>query len=131
LGVIVVDASVVVQTLLRLPGADAVEARLLAAQSVHAPHHMELEVLQTIRRVEHRGEIAEASGKAAVGALKNFRVNLHDNGDLLLRVWALRRNLTCYDAAYVALAEFLDAPLLTRDRRLAAAPSHSARIEVI
>ncbi len=128
---IVVDASVVVQALLRLPGAEAIDDRLLAAQSVHAPHHMELEVLQTIRRFEHRGEIAEDKGKTAVGALHDFRVNLHDSGGLLLRIWALRRNLTCYDAAYVALAEFLAAPLLTRDRRLAAESGHNARIELV
>jgi predicted nucleic acid-binding protein len=66
---------------------------------------------------------------------------LADLGDLVLqryphywllpRVWELRHNLTAYDAVYVALAEALDAPLVTRDARLAAAPGHQARIEVM
>jgi predicted nucleic acid-binding protein len=52
--------------------------------------------------------------------------------DLLLpRVWALRHNLTAYDAVYVALAEALDAPLLTRDQRMAAASGHHSRIELV
>jgi predicted nucleic acid-binding protein len=50
---------------------------------------------------------------------------------LLPRIWALRANLTAYDATYVTLAEALDAPLLTRDQRLAVAPAHSARIELV
>lgn len=49
---------------------------------------------------------------------------------MLPRIWELRNNLTAYDAAYVALAEALEAPLLTRDRRLAAAAGHRARIEL-
>ena len=49
----------------------------------------------------------------------------------LPRVWELRHNLTAYDAVYVALAEALDAPLLTRDQRLAAAPGHHAVVELV
>jgi predicted nucleic acid-binding protein len=49
---------------------------------------------------------------------------------LLQRIWRLRQNLSAYDAAYIALAEKLQAPLITRDRRIAVAPGHTAAIEV-
>lgn len=119
------------QTLLRLPGFEAIDDRLLAAKSVHAPQHMMIEVAQTLRRFEFFNEIAEAAAGSALDALLTFRVTLYEPGVLLQRIWTLRRNFTCYDAAYVALAELLGAPLLTRDRRLAAAPGHNARIEIL
>ena len=61
----------------------------------------------------------------------DFPMRRYPDDFLLPRVWDLRHNLTAYDAVYVALAEALDAPLLTRDRRLAAASGHRARIELV
>ena len=63
--------------------------------------------------------------------LRGLSLTRYPHEDLLPRIWALKDNLTAYDAAYVALAEALDAPLITRDRRLAASPGHSARIELV
>jgi len=60
-----------------------------------------------------------------------FSISRYPHDFLLQRVWALRNNLTAYDATYIALAEALDAPLLTRDRRLATAPGHHARVETV
>lgn len=79
----------------------------------------------------------EAGGKLSGGALAgalsdlgDLRATRYGHQPLRRRVWALRKNLTAYDAAYVALAEFLDAPLLTSDARLARSAGHRARIEL-
>ena len=83
-----------------------------------------------IRRYAAHGDIDSARGHLALAVLADFPVRRYPHDFLLPRIWELRNNLTAYDAAYVALAEALDAPLLTRDGRLAAATGHRARIEV-
>lgn len=128
---IVVDASALLETLLRTPAAEAVDARLFAVgQSLHAPHLIDVETTQVIRRYVAAGEIDAARGRAALEDLNDLALRRYPHGILLPRMWALRDNLTAYDAAYVALAEALDAPLLTRDRRLAGAAGIRARIEL-
>jgi len=67
----------------------------------------------------------------ALQDLLDLRVSRHPHGLFLWRAWELRDNLTAYDAIYVALAEALDATLLTCDGKLALAPGHHARVEVI
>jgi predicted nucleic acid-binding protein len=67
----------------------------------------------------------------ALDDLSDFPLHRYPNDVLLPRVWELRHNLTAYDAVYVALAEALDARLVTRDRRLAAASGHRARVELV
>lgn len=129
---IVVDASVVVEVLLRTPDADRLTERLLGGQEpIHAPHLLDVEVLQVLRRYEARGELRAARGQAAVEVLALLPLTRHAHPPFAARIWGLRRNLTAYDAAYVALAEALDATLVTRDRRLAGAPGHTARVEVV
>ena len=63
--------------------------------------------------------------------LLDLPVHRHPHDILLPRIWELRRSVTAYDAAYVALAEALDAPLLTRDGKLARSHGHRARIELV
>jgi predicted nucleic acid-binding protein len=129
--VIVVDASALLEALLRTPAAKAVEGRLFArGQTLHAPHLIDLEAAQVIRRYAATGEVGAERGGEALADLADFPLRRYPHGFLLSRIWDLRRNLTAYDAAYVALAEALDAPLLTRDRRLAAAAGHHVRIEL-
>ena len=129
---IVVDASAALEVLLRTPSAAAVEARLFGAgPTLHAPHLIDVEVAQALRRYATAGEIDSERGRSALTDLADFPVRRYPHDFLLPRVWDLRHNLTAYDAVYVALAEALDAALLTRDRRLAAAPGHSARIELV
>ncbi|MGH6957033.1 MAG: type II toxin-antitoxin system VapC family toxin [Caulobacteraceae bacterium] len=129
---IVVDASVVLEALLRTPAARAVESRLFATgESLHAPHLIDIEVAQVLRRYESRGELQPQRGQEALADFSDLPLRRYPHDLLLGRIWTLRRNLTAYDAAYVALAELLDAPLLTRDRRLAAAPGHGARVELL
>jgi predicted nucleic acid-binding protein len=84
-----------------------------------------------IRRYAANGEIDGDRGLSALTDLADLPLRRYPHGFLLPRIWALRNNLTAYDAAYVALAEALDAPLLTRDRRLAAAAGHRAQIELL
>jgi len=129
--VIVVDASALIEILLRTPAAGAVEKRLFDTQeTLHAPHLLDVEVTQVIRRYATSGEIDQDRGREALIDLADFPLRRYPHGFLLPRVWELRDNLTAYDAVYVALAEALDARLLTRDRRLAAAAGQHARIEV-
>jgi predicted nucleic acid-binding protein len=128
--VIVVDASALLEALLRTPAAEAVEERLFGGgETLHAPHLLDVEVAQVIRRYAAAGEIDAERGRAALADLDDFPLRRYSHGVLLPRVWELRSNLTAYDAIYVALAEALEAPLLTRDRRLARAAGHRARIE--
>lgn len=129
---IVVDASAVLEALLRTPVARAVERRLFdPRETLHAPHLLDVEVAQVVRRYAANGEIDNERGRAALVDLADLPVRRYPHDFLLPRVWDLRNNLTAYDAVYVALAEALDAPLLTRDRRLAAAAGHHARVELV
>jgi len=129
---IVVDASALLEALLRTPAARAVEERLFEPQqTLHAPHLLDIEVAQVIRRYAAKGEIDSERGRAALADLADFPFRRYPHDFLLPRVWDLRNNLTAYDAVYVALAEALDAPLLTCDRRLAAAAGHHARVELV
>jgi len=128
----VVDASALIEVLLRTNGAMLVEEHLFTAgETLHAPHLIDIETAQVLRRYAAGGEIDGARGRAALDDLADFPLRRYPHDFLLPRVWELRHNLTAYDAIYVALAEALDASLLTRDRRLAAASGHRARVIVV
>jgi predicted nucleic acid-binding protein len=130
--VIVVDASAVLEALLRTPAAAAVETRLFSPrQTLHAPHLLDVEVAQVIRRYAAAGELDAERGRDALADLADYSLIRYPHDFLLPRVWELRNNLTAYDAIYIALAEALGAPLLTRDRRLAAASGHHAQVELV
>jgi len=129
---IVIDASALVDLLLRAPAAKAIQTKIFAqGQSLHAPHLLDVEVAQVIRRHAAHGDISSDRGQAALADLADLPLQRYPHGLFLKRIWALRNNLTAYDAAYVALAEALDAVLLTRDSRLASAVGHHARIDLI
>jgi predicted nucleic acid-binding protein len=129
---IVVDASAVLEALLRTPAARAVERRLFElSQTLHAPHLLDVEVAQVVRRYAANGEIDVERGHMALADLVDLPLHRYPHDFLLPRVWQLRNNLTAYDAVYVALAEALNAPLITRDKRLAASPGHHAQIELV
>ena len=129
---IVVDASALLEVLLRTPAASDVEQHLFApGQTLHAPHLLDVEVAQVVRRYVAGGEIDADRGGAVLADMSDLPLRRYPHDILMQRVWALRNNFTAYDAVYVALAEALDAPLLTRDRRLAAAAGHRARILLV
>jgi predicted nucleic acid-binding protein len=128
---IVVDASALLEVLLRTDAAAAVEARLFGGETLHAPHLLDLEVAQVLRRYERAGELTGQRGREALDDLGGFRIERYPHHIFTTRIWMLRANATAYDACYLALAEALDATLLTRDRRLAGVPGHAAKVEVV
>lgn len=128
----VVDASAVLELLLRTPAAAAIEGRLFGPrETLHAPHLLDIEVAQVLRRYARTGEVPARRCREALSDLADLPLTRYPHDFLLRRVWEMRGNLMAYDAVYVALAEALNAPLLTRDRRLARAPGHRARIELV
>ena len=129
---IVVDASALLEVLLRTPAAPKLEGRLFdPRETLHTPHLLDLEVASVLRRYAANGDIDGKRGSAALADLAVFPLHRYPHDVLLPRVWELRSNLTAYDAVYVALAEALGAPLVTRDRRLANAAGHRATIELV
>ena len=129
---IVVDASALLEVLLRTPGAQAVEGRLFdSRETLHAPHLLDIEVAQVLRRYVANRDIDGERGEAALDDLAALPLRRYPHHVFLPRVWELRSNLTAYDAAYVALAEGLRAVLVTRDRRLASAPDLATTVEVV
>lgn len=128
---IVLDASAVVELLLWSPAGKRVAAKISdPRESLHAPHLLDVEVTQVLRRAERAHLVSAERAREALHSLVDLDVERHDHGPLLARIWELRGNCTAYDAVYVALAEGLGAPLLTLDKRLAATPGSRARIEV-
>ena len=119
---IVLDSSAAVEWLLGLRMADAVSDRIVSADSLHAPALLDIEVAHVVRRYAAAGEIADLVGERALVALAELDVVRYTHELLLPLIWRLRHNLTAYDAAFVALAAVLDAPLVTLDARVAHAP---------
>jgi predicted nucleic acid-binding protein len=129
---IVIDASTVLELLLQGSASQAIGDRLFRrGESLHAPHLLDLEVAQVIRRYWLAGELAPARGQEVIEDLSDLAIQRYAHRPLLPRIWDLRHNVTAYDAAYLALGEALDAPVLTRDVRLASAPGHIARVEIL
>ena len=96
--------------------------------SVRAPHVIDLEVTSTLRRLTLLRVISARRARTALGDFLELPIRRYPSTQLLERVFELRNNLTAYDAAYVALAEALDAPLVTTDDRLARSRGHTAEI---
>jgi len=130
--VIVLDASAAVELLLGTPRGAAVAAALTGRPvDVHVPAHFPLEVLSVLRRLAATGVVASHRADGAVDDLAALPLVTHDPTALIARTWSLRQNATPYDACYLALAEGLDAPLLTGDRRLARSSGHAADVVVV
>lgn len=129
---IVLDASATLEWLLRRPAGRLVDERLAQpGQSVHVPHLWGVEVAQVLRRWTRSGTITEDRGQQALKVVTDLPAIHYPHEPLLGRAWQLRDNLTAYDAVYVALAEALDAPLVTTDERIARSPGHQAQIDAI
>jgi len=128
---IVIDASAAVDWLLQTTAGQRIEHRLYSArESLHAPHLLDLEVAQVLRRLVRDGTVPANRADDALRDFLDLRLTRYSHVMLLPRVWQLRHNFSAYDAAYVGLAEKLGAPLITRDGRLASAPGHTAVIEL-
>lgn len=129
---IVLDASAAVEFLLGTAVGERVATRTRAeGETLHAPYLLDVEVAHALRRQVARGELPVERGREALEDLADLALERYPHAPLLGRMWELRSRLTAYDATYVALAEELDAPLVTRDARLARAGGHGARVQVI
>ena len=129
---IVLDASALVELLLGSPRGHAVAERIAEPTlALHVPHLADVEVAQALRRFVLDGELDAAQAAAALEDLRSLDVERHGHEPLLTRIWALRQNLTAYDAVYVALAEALEATLLTCDGRLARSPAVAGRAVLV
>jgi len=129
--VLVVDASVVATALADDgPHGDAARTRLRGELLV-APELLDLEVASVLRRQRAAQALEERRARLALDDLQAMPLRRAPHRPLLNRCWELRGNLTVYDAAYVALAELLQAGLLTADRRLARSPGPRCAIEVL
>jgi len=130
--VIVVDASAVLEVLLQTPAAAAIHARLFQPpQRLSAPHLIDLEVAQILRKASLSGIVTGAACQMAFDNWRLFPVTRYPHDLFLPRIWALQQYLSAYDASYIAVAEMLNAPLVTHDGRLANAPGHKAKIELM
>jgi predicted nucleic acid-binding protein len=129
--VIVLDASAAVEWLLRTEEGVRIEHRMSRGGPLHVPHLLDLEVANVLRRFVLGRTMTEARAEQALQDLSDVRMMRHGHKNLLPRIWELRDHLTAYDSVYVALAEALDAPLLTCDAKIAAAPGHRAMVEVV
>jgi predicted nucleic acid-binding protein len=128
---IVLDASAVVDWLLQTPAGKRIEQHIYARKdTLHTVYLLDVEFAQVLRRLVREGRLARKRAEEAIEDLVVLRVTRYAPVLFLDRIWQLRQNLSAYDAAYVALAEELKAPLITRDQRIAAVPGHAAMIEV-
>ena len=129
---IVVDASALLEVLLQTLLGARVEARLFRDDDeLHAPHLLDVEIVQGLRRMVRTGEVSSGRAAEAIADLTDLDLHRHAHFDLLGRAWKLRDNFSAYDAMYVALAEGIAGTLITCDRALAQAPGHRAQIEVL
>jgi predicted nucleic acid-binding protein len=128
--VLVLDTSAVLNALLARPPIPGLNDRLAADGDLHGPHLIDTELLEALRRMSISGAVSDERASDARSDFAELLLVRYPHEPLGDRIWALRHNLTAYDATFVALAELLSAPLITCDARLASAPGHDARIEL-
>ena len=128
---IVLDASAAVDWLLQTSAGQSIERRIYSSnETLHAPHLLDLEATQVLRRLSLQRVVSAHRADEAVRDLLDLRVTRYPHFVLLPRIWQLRHNFSVYDAAYVVLAEKLGATLVTRDARLASVTGHVALVEL-
>ncbi|HUA19272.1 MAG TPA: type II toxin-antitoxin system VapC family toxin [Bryobacteraceae bacterium] len=128
---IVADASAVLEVVLNTLTGAAIANRLFAEnQTIHAPHLIDVEVAQVLRRYARTKVMEDSRAREVIQDFRDLPITRYPQDILLERIWELRHNLPAYDGAYVALAEALDAPLITCDRALKSASGHQAEILV-
>ena len=122
---IVVDASAIIQALLK-----ASLREIQAGRSLHAPYLIDIEVLHALRRMSLARVLDDERASEAILDFADLRMDRFPHERLIPRIWSLRDNFSAYDAAYVALAEILESPLVTCDVRLAHAAAKFIDVEV-
>ena len=128
---IVLDASAAIDWLLQTDAGQRIEKRIYSrGESLHAPHLLDVEVAQVLRRLVREGAVSAQRADQALQDLLDLRVTRYPHFVFLSRIWQLRNNLSAYDAAYVALSEKLGATLITRDARLASVSVRGVNVEL-
>jgi predicted nucleic acid-binding protein len=127
--VLVVDTSAVMNALAAADPSAALVERLASDPDLHAPHLIDVEFLHALRRLCISGNLSEDRASDVRTDFRDLALIRYPHEELADRIWELRHNLTAYDAAFVALAEALGAPLVTCDGKLAATPGHRAEVE--
>ena len=125
------DASAAIDWLLQTAAGKQIETRIYSrGESLHAPHLLDLEVAQVLRRLVREGAVSGPRAEQAIQDLFDLRVTRYPHFIFLPHIWRIRDNFSAYDAAYVALADKLGATLITRDTRLASAAARLLSIEL-
>ncbi len=119
---VVIDASAIVDLLLDNELGGAVGKRL-AGHALHAPAHLDAEVLSALGRLHRAGDLEARDVESRLRALAGAPIQRHGVSDLLIDCWARRHQLRLADDLYVQLAVSLDLPLITTDPRLRDAPA--------
>lgn len=128
---IVVDASTLFEVVAGTPAAGRIRERWIGADELAAPHVIDVEVFGVIREHALRSRLDPTAARIAVAAVRDWPGLRFPHQPLLGRAWSLRQNVRGWDAMYVALAESLDAPLMTTDRWLASAPGPTCQFEIV
>ena len=129
---IVLDASAVVDLLLGIePAASRIAERVVREHTWTAPHLIDVEVAQVLRRFVRAGKLEASRAEDGLLDLSEMPLRRYPHTPLLPRVFELRARVTAYDATYLTLAEELDAPLVTRDKALASVSGCRAAVEVL
>lgn len=127
---IVLDTSAVLEALVAADPDEELVGRLGDDGDLHAPHLIDVEALHALRGLVLGGRLSADRAGDARSDLAELRIVRYGHEPLTDRIWELGENLTAYDAAFVALAELLEAPLVTCDARLADAAGHAAEVEL-
>ena len=128
---IVLDASAAIDWLLQTAVGQQIENRIYSrGESLHAPHLLDLEVAQVLRRLVREAAVSARRANQALQDLLVLRLTRYPHFVFRPHIWHLRHNLSAYDAAFVALTDRLTATLITRDARLASASPSGVRIEL-
>lgn len=128
---LIVDASCLYEVLADAERSERVRVRLASDPDQGAPHVVDVEVLSIVRRDRMLGRLDATAARQAIEDLRDWPGERFGHGGLLERAWELRENVRAWDAVYVALAEALDATLLTLDARLGRAPGLACPVEVL
>ncbi len=128
---LVADASAIVDLLAGAPNAGAIAAALAPFPEIDVPEHFHVEAISALRGMLLRDDIAADRAERALQLLAELRVIRHPVEPLTRSIWSMRDTLTAYDAAYLAVAQNIDAQLLTTDRGLATAARHDRRLAEI
>lgn len=128
---IVLDASAAFEFLLQTRTGESISAQLSGVTEVHAPHLLDIELASSLRRGVALGTLTGERARQALDDLRAMRVRRYWHVPLLARIWDFRQNFSAYDACYLALAEALDATLLTCHKALASARLRHGNVELV